>query len=463
MADGISNFKWGFIIGMISSSMNPSSPASVVILFTRYPEPGFVKTRLIPALGAEEASRIHRRLTEKTLAHVRLLQRRLPVAVEIHFAGGNETAMSQWLGREWKYFPQGEGDLGRRMDQALIGAFHRRGKPVFLIGSDCPDLTANLLQKAIELLEENDLVLGPAQDGGYYLLGMKAPQPGLFPPEMPWGTDRVLAETLQEVERLGLQVALLETLRDIDRPEDLTALAPDPDPSRHPADPEISIIIPTLNEGPAIGRTLGAIGRSSTLEIIVADGGSTDGTCTQAHLFGARVVHAPQGRGRQMNRGAAQARGKLLLFLHADTLLPPGFADHIRSALACPGVAAGAFRLKIEPGLKGLSLIERLANFRSRMGQLPYGDQGLFLSANLFRETGGFPEIPMMEDIEFIRKLRRKGKIVLAPAAVITSARRWEKVGVWRNTLFNQLLLGSYFLGVNPETLARWYRSKMKR
>lgn len=441
--------------------MNQSSPASVVIVFTRYPEPGCVKTRLIPTLGPEGACGLHRRLTEKTLEQVRILQGRPGLMAEVHFAGGNETAMTEWLGTDWQFVPQAEGDLGRRMYQALIGAFHRGGKPVFLIGTDCPELTANLLQEALDLLEDKDLVLGPAQDGGYYLIGMQDPQPGLFPPDMPWGTDRVLEETLQAADRQGLRVSLLETLRDIDRPEDLSAFAPDPGPPRHLADPEISIIIPTLNEGPAIGRTLGAIGPSSTLEIILADGGSTDDTCTQAPFFDARVVQAPQGRGRQMNRGAAQARGKLLLFLHADTLLPPGFADYIRSALARPGVAAGAFRLKIEPGLKGLSLIERLANWRSRFLQLPYGDQGLFLSANLFRETGGFPEIPVMEDVEFIRKLRRNGKIVLAPAAVITSARRWQKVGVWRNTLFNQIVLAAYFLGVNPETLARWYRSRM--
>jgi GT2 family glycosyltransferase len=126
-------------------------------------------------------------------------------------------------------------------------------------------------------------------------------------------------------------------------------------------------------------------------------------------------------------------------------------------------VAAGAFRLEIEPGLKGLPLIERMANWRSRICQLPYGDQGLFLLADLFREMGGFPEIPLMEDVAFVRKLRRRGKIALAPAAVITSARRWKKVGVWRNTFFNQLFLAAYFLGVHPETLARWYRSKMKR
>jgi uncharacterized protein len=441
--------------------MNSPVHPGLIIAFTRYPEPGSVKTRLIPVLGPDEACRIHRRLTENTMKQVRILQSRMALGVEIHFAGGNETAMLNWLGADWRYVPQAEGDLGRRMNQALTRAFHQGILRVLLIGTDCPELNARALQEALRRLGGNDLVLGPAQDGGYYLIGMKAPQPGLFPPDMPWGTDRVLAETLRAADRQGLQVSLLETLRDIDRPEDLCGLALNLDRSRYAPDPEISIIIPTLNEGPAIGRTLGAIGRGSTLEIIVADGGSTDDTRTQAHFFDARIVHAPQGRGRQMNRGAAEARGKLLLFLHADTLLPLGFADHIRSALARPGVAAGAFRLKIEPGLKGLALIERLANFRSRMGQLPYGDQGLFLSANLFRETGGFPEIPMMEDVEFIRKLRRKGKIFLAPAAVITSARRWEKVGVWRNTLFNQIVLAAYFLGVNPEALARWYRSKM--
>jgi rSAM/selenodomain-associated transferase 2 len=250
-------------------------------------------------------------------------------------------------------------------------------------------------------------------------------------------------------------------LDDIDRPEDLSILNPAEDQPQSPATPELSIIIPTLNEGPAISRTLGAIGRNPAIEVIVTDGGSSDDTCAQAKAWGAGIVHAPPGRARQMNRGAAEARGDFLLFLHADTILPPDFAAQIRNSLARPGVSAGAFRLKIEPELKGLHLIERLANFRSRVWQLPYGDQGLFLSAKLFRETGGFPEMPFMEDVAFIRKLRRSGKIALTPAAVVTSARRWEKVGVWRNTLYNQLFLTAYGLGVKPETLARWYRSKM--
>jgi hypothetical protein len=321
--------------------MNPSSPASVVIVFTRYPEPGFVKTRLIPALGAEAACRISRRLAEQTLEHLRVLRRRLPVAVEVHFAGGNETAMAQWLGREWKYLPQVEGDLGRRMNQALIGAFHRGGHPVLLIGTDCPALTAHLLQKAMDLLENHDLVLGPAQDGGYYLIGMKAPQPALFPPDLPWGTDQVLEETLRAADRQGLQAALLETLPDIDRPEDLSAAALDLDPPYSSAGPELSIIIPTLNEGAAIGRTLETIVQTGEREIIVADGGSADGTCTRARFFGARVVRTSPGRGRQMNRGAAEARGKILLFLHADTLLPREFADHLRETLARPGWPRG--------------------------------------------------------------------------------------------------------------------------
>jgi hypothetical protein len=330
-----------------------------------------------------------------------------------------------------------------------------------LIGTDCPELTPRLLQEALERLAENDLVLGPARDGGYYLIGLKAPQPGLFPPDMPWGTDRVLNKTLEAAARQGLQVALLETLGDIDRPEDLAGLTPDPEKAGADVVPEISIIIPTLNEGAAIGPTLNSIGRSAGWEIIVADGGSRDDTCRLAHSFGATVVHTPPGRGRQMNGGAAEAGGKFFLFLHADTLLPLCFVGQVRGTLARPGVAAGAFRLKIAPGLKGLSLIEHMANLRSRIGQLPYGDQGLFLSASTFREIGGFPEFPLMEDVAFIRRLRRKGKIAMAPAAVVTSARRWEKVGVWRNTWLNQFFLTAYFLGVKPETLARWYRSRM--
>jgi hypothetical protein len=436
---------------------------ALIIVFTRYPEPGLVKTRLIPSLGPEGACGLHRRLTEKTLEQVRMLQGRLGLRAEVHFAGGNKTAMREWLGTGWPYVAQAEGDLGRRMHQALLGAFHQAHTRVLLIGTDCPGLTPRLLQEALERLAENDLVLGPARDGGYYLIGLNAPQPGLFPPDMPWGTDRVLRETLEAAARQGLQVALLETLGDIDRPEDLAGLPPDSEKAGAPAVPEISIIIPTLNEGAAIGPTLAGIGRSAEWEIIVADGGSTDDTCNRARFFGARVVHTPPGRGRQMNRGAAEAGGKFFLFLHADTLLPLCFAGQVRGTLARPGVAAGAFRLKIAPGLKGLVLIEHMANLRSRIGQLPYGDQGLFLSASMFRETGGFPELPLMEDVAFIRRLRRKGKIALAPAAVVTSARRWEKVGVWRNTWLNQFFLAAYFLGIKPETLARWYRSRVTK
>ena len=444
-----------------SNEINPGVESGVVIVFTRYPEPGVTKTRLIPALGPTEACRVHRLLAEKTMGELRGLRRRLPLSVEVHFSGGDVATMAAWLGAEWDYFPQGEGDLGSRLKQAAAAAFRKGKKRVILIGTDCLELNGLHLQSAFESLDDHDLVIGPARDGGYYLLGLKDPHPELFHPEMPWGSDQVLPETLKTAERIGLKPWLLEPLADVDRPEDLSGMG-DLDPlwRSAPDSPEISIIIPTLNEGPALSRTLNRIGRPADQEIIVVDGGSRDDTCSLAASLGARVLHSPPGRAVQMNRGADQAVGDLFLFLHADTLLPSGYTDYIRETLARPGVVAGAFRLCLEPRLTGLSLIEWMANLRAEKWHLPYGDQGLFLAAKTFRETGGYPQIPFMEDVEIVRRLRRRGKVALAPVAVITSARRWQMVGVWRNTLLNQLLLMGFFAGLSPERLSRWYRRR---
>jgi rSAM/selenodomain-associated transferase 2 len=164
-----------------------------------------------------------------------------------------------------------------------------------------------------------------------------------------------------------------------------------------------------------------------------------------------------------MNAGAGEAEGTVLLFLHADTKLPPGFEHHVREVLDRPGTVAGAFRLGIDGALPGLRAIEWLANFRSiRMG-MPYGDQAIFLRADRFREMGGFPEIPIMEDFAFMRGLRRLGRIGIAPVAVSTSDRRYEQFGVWRTTWINQLMIFAYMAGVSPAQLARWYRTGLRR
>ena len=217
----------------------------------------------------------------------------------------------------------------------------------------------------------------------------------------------------------------------------------------------ISIIIPALNEAEAIGPTLDSA--AAETELIVVDGGSEDRTAEIARAHGATVVTSPRGRANQMNAGAREARGETLLFLHADTRLPPQFAEEVRRTLDLPGVVTGSFSLRIDGAGRRLRWVERLANWRSRVLRLPYGDQGFFLSAELFRSLGGFPKLPLMEDLEMARRVRRRGRVAISPLAVVTSARRWESVGVLRATVLNQLFLLAYLLGMPPRRIAQWY------
>lgn len=220
----------------------------------------------------------------------------------------------------------------------------------------------------------------------------------------------------------------------------------------------ISIIIPTLNEAgnlPALKPLLAQVS-----EVIVVDGGSNDETVTLAEQLGMTLLSSDQGRGAQLNMGATYASSDILLFLHADTQLPESFPKFIREYLASPNVSLGAFALSVEPSSALMQLICAGANIRSRLFQLPYGDQALFIRKSLFEELGGFPELPIMEDYLFVKHARSKGKIVTLPHTVTTSARRWQKLGPIRTTWTNQLMLLGYSLGVSPERLALFYRSR---
>ena len=226
---------------------------------------------------------------------------------------------------------------------------------------------------------------------------------------------------------------------------------------------KISIIIPALNEAEAISRTLSGLEGIENLEVIVVDGGSIDATAALAGSRGARVIQSNPGKAVQMNTGAKVATGNILVFLHADTLLPKNFSHQIVSALDQNGVAAGAFRLRINSTRAGLRIIEAMANLRSRLLQLPYGDQALFMRKALFEEIGGFPDLPIMEDFILIRRLKHKGKIVLLPESVMTSPRRWLHFGIFKTWLINQWIIIAYYLGTPPERLNRWYRREASK
>lgn len=191
-----------------------------LIIFTRYPEPGKAKTRLIPALGAEAAAEIHRQMTEFTLAQVKPLMESRSLSVEIWFAGGDRDQMEAWLGSDLRYQPQPDGNLGDRMMQAFQSAFDSGVNAAIIIGTDCPELTEPILAKAFHALQQTDVVLGPAVDGGYYLIGLRRSIPDLFQ-TIAWSTDRVLQQTVAIVKKLDLSFTLLPILTDVDRPEDL--------------------------------------------------------------------------------------------------------------------------------------------------------------------------------------------------------------------------------------------------
>ena len=191
-----------------------------LILFTRYPEPGRTKTRLIPALGIQGAAALQRRMSEALVAQMTRFANQYPVSQEIRYTDGTQQSMAAWLSSDIPCLDQGEGDLGDRLHRAFAQAFAQGCRPVVVIGADCPDLTPALFAQAFGALEEQNLVLGPAMDGGYYLIGLNLPAPALFT-NIPWGSGEVLAATLQQAQALHLSTHLLEPLADVDRPEDL--------------------------------------------------------------------------------------------------------------------------------------------------------------------------------------------------------------------------------------------------
>ncbi len=219
----------------------------------------------------------------------------------------------------------------------------------------------------------------------------------------------------------------------------------------------ISVIIPTFNEAKVIDRALAGLSRIGGLELIVVDGGSTDGTQALAQAYG-KVVIAQPGRARQMNEGARHAVGEILLFLHADSVLSAEALAGIEEALRDPDVVGGAFRLGIDTDRWALRLLIALANWRTRITGIPYGDQGIFVRCSLFKALGGFPNQPLMEDLEFSRRLKRAGRVVILPETIRTSSRRWDHEGIGTNTFRNQMLVLFYFLGIPVDWLAHWYR-----
>ena len=191
-----------------------------LIIYSRYPEPGKTKTRMIRALGKEGAAKLQREMTEHTLNTARQLKNSRQVEIEVHFAGGNENLMSDWLGKDINCIVQVTGDLGTKMQSSFQQAFDRHNERVVTIGIDCPDINLEILNNAFDSLHQQELVLGVAKDGGYYLIGLNRTIPQLFQ-NIDWGTNIVLKQTKAIADRLNLNVKYLTPLSDVDYPKDL--------------------------------------------------------------------------------------------------------------------------------------------------------------------------------------------------------------------------------------------------
>jgi len=354
------------------------------------------------------------------------------------------------------------GDLGRRMLAAFVDML-RTADAAVIIGSDCPSITPEALSDAFEALRNNDLVLGPASDGGYYLIGLRRPIPSLFE-GIEWGGPSVLYETRYRAASLGLKTHLLPIRRDVDDPQDIAEWerVRVPEAKRTGDEkPSLSVVIPTLNEASNIERVIRNVRRPG-VEVIVADGGSDDETERIARRCGAIIVRAERGRGTQLNAGAGAADADTLLFLHADTLMPANFVEVIHDTLKNDRVVLGAMTLAIDsPGML-FRCVEAAVWVRCRVLRVPYGDQAFFMRTAVLHRLGGFAPLPLLEDIEIVRRARRLGRVRIIKERALTSGRRWATAGVVRMTLINQVCAAAYMLGADARRIATW-RDAMSR
>ena len=438
---------------------------NALIFFMKAPVLGRVKTRLAEGIGDKNATTLYRLMCEH------LLNLTVPHNTDVIVAYDDEerTALPAYLEGKSLFYQSGN-DLGERMKNAFEAVFDKGYKRAILVGSDIPDVDGRILEEAFALLSSHDAILSPTEDGGYYLIGFHA---HTFCKEVcegiAYSQSDVYANTLLKLS--PLRVAKGEMLCDIDTLEDLRAFTckEKQTPFMQFAQgilndlPRISVIIPVYHEDETLLHTLShlkAMAHAQNYEIIVVDTHENT-TVERLHVSAARIAFSDKGRSKQMNEGARKARGEMLLFLHADTLLPYHWDKKIENALHVN--KAGAFSLGINTSHLGLFCIETMANLRTQMTKIPYGDQAHFFQTSFFRALGGYAHIALMEDVEIMKRLKKRGqKIALLKSKVLTSPRRWHKEGIFYVTLRNRTLSFLYWLGVSPIKLSRFYKTHHK-
>jgi uncharacterized protein len=437
--------------------MKPSRKA--LILFMRYPQPGCVKSRLAAAVGPEEAARVYEKLIRRTLGVAADFKRERPeVDLFIFFTPPDKMLRIEGAyPGPWSFICQEGLHLGERMERSIRQTMDRGYSDVLLVGTDLADLEPEDFTDAFRAVEKGWATLGPAADGGFYLIGLSRPCPAVFQVES-WGTGEIFARTERFLSNSGFMVKHLKERRDIDYPEDLPFIR------RKPwFGASLSVIIPTLGSFDRLEPFLQSLRQQiwPDDEIILVQ--AERGDQLTGHLKPKQImpqissVHAPRGRGLQLNRGVEAAKGSLLFFLHDDSTPPPNFACSIRKICEESAMSLGCFQLAFSPSNALLNGIAQWANFRTCTFGLPYGDQGLFCRRDSYEQAGGFRKPYLMEDVDFVRCCRRLGQLLVLPDRIVTSSERYIRMGILRASLRNHLTMLLYHLGVDDGRLYHFY------
>ena len=431
------------------------SARSALIIFMKYPEAGRVKTRLSREIGDEKALYVYQKLARRTLgvaSDFKHTHEKIDLFLFYDPPERKIPFMKSYPG-PWEFIPQIDGHLGHRMQAAFHHVFRTGYRQTVLIGTDIADIGERDIHDAFQALSVNRAVLGPALDGGFYLIGLSSMVDNVFNFSS-WSTPSVFERTIDCFESAHIKVTTVNQRKDIDKNQDLQWL-------RHNAvfQDQISIIVPFLNETGKIASLVDTLeaGLWPGDEIILVKGGLPSERKSQGLSAHTALFYAPRGRGNQINLGAKMARNNLFWFLHADTSPPPNFGYHVRKLSNVPEVVFGCFELRFRPTNVYLDLISRWANLRTRHLKLPYGDQGLFCKRRIFEELGGFKKQFLMEDLDFVRNCEKLGKLLVVPQPIGSSSQRYLTKGLLRASLLNHLIVFLYFLGMDDKKLYKLY------
>ncbi|WP_455052688.1 TIGR04283 family arsenosugar biosynthesis glycosyltransferase [Mogibacterium sp.] len=436
-----------------------------IILFTRIPEAGKVKTRMMPYLSPNECKELQTCCIKDTLSSINMEDVDIYVNYE---PSGDLTLLKQICGDCVCYLEQQGDGLGARMTNAIKHVLSKGYKSTILVGSDIPSINSEDLIEGFKVLESYDAVVGPSKDGGYYLIGMKEILPGLFENKK-YGHGTVLEELLAVAQKEAITVGTISDHQDLDTREDLLDYMAQ---MRHYKNKKetctsrfirnhlaISIIIPTYNEEKIIDCLVSQLENvSDKAEIIFVDGGSKDSTIKRIpdkYI----LLNSDKGRAIQLNAGAEKASGDVLFFLHADSKLPENFIEEIRSVISKYEV--GCFGIKFSSPNPLMRINQLISNHRAFHRNIVFGDQGLFIMRDLFESIGRFPKILIMEDYQLSLNLKEMGiKVGKTHSRICTSDRRYSSNPFkCIKVMFTMWLLRrKYRAGVSPDKISEEYR-----